>query len=163
MAFSSLPSNLWWNRQQCWPYFHRVQRRFPLCLHLPHLPPPDALWFRISSLYQQESCEDKCGAGSDEVSNFVWLCHTRREAGPYQQVREVSCASRQKKEEKRVEKCCFSRCNHSGVDQYRCLFCSEGQWWVSISLFPKEDSELTSYPFLFFDHWRRTLPSTRPQ
>lgn len=82
MALSSLPSNLWSNRRQCWPYLHRVHRRFPLCLHLPHLPPLDTLWFRISSLYQQESCESECGARSDEVSYFVWLCHTRWEAEP---------------------------------------------------------------------------------
>lgn len=93
LALSRLPSNLSSNRRKCGPYLHRIQGRFPLCMHLPHILPLDTIWFRITSLYHQEGCERECGAGSDELSYFVWLCHTRWEAGPEHETRKISCAS----------------------------------------------------------------------
>ena len=93
LALSRLPPKLWYNRGQRWPYLHRIQRWYPICLHLPNLPSSYTLWFRISSLYQQESCENERGAGSDGVSYLVWLCHIRWEARPESQAREVFYAS----------------------------------------------------------------------
>ena len=103
LALSRLPPKLWSIRRQYWPYLHWIHHWFPVCLHLPHLPPPYPLWFRISSLPQQESCENECGAGSDGVSYFVGLRHIRWEARPEYSAKEVSYARSKYTKENRDE------------------------------------------------------------